>query len=210
MSYLFFCLCCPPPSFTHLRKSFTSSFTEVRLTHDGRFSRSLLALMSAASTALSCSHLAGPDAAPRSFVLGRARLSFLLRQPFGCTSSFFSVQDLCVCAIVAVAGDCPWQQCTMGDGLICLPAMLCGRLGPATAASSTWRPESVAPQPALRNAVASQLVACLSLLSGLVLQMWLSSALRWLWDISFPGSTPVPPRGRRGGRPAVTAAFPLE
>ena len=73
-------------------------------------------------------------------VLGRARLSFLLRQPFGCISSFFSVQDLCVCAIVAVAGDCPWQQCTMGDGLICLPAMLCGRLGPATAASSTWRP----------------------------------------------------------------------
>ena len=143
-------------------------------------------------------------------VLGRARLSYCASPSAAPVLSSPGSVRLRLCAIVAVAGDCSWQQCTMGDGLICLPAMLCGRLGPATAASSTWRPESVAPQPALRNAVASQLVACLSLLSGLVLQMWLSSALRWLWDISFPGSTPVPPRGRRGERPAVTAAFPLE
>ena len=120
-----------------------------------------LLLMRGALAALSpCSW----DLMPR-HLCGRSILSDGASPP--AAPSLFGWHRICVCAILAVAGDCFWA--TVHDGRRPrLPRLWRsrGRLGSATTASSTWRPGAVAPQPTLGAAVASRLVACFSFLSG--------------------------------------------
>ena len=104
------------------------------------------------------------DLMPR-HLCGRSILSDGASPP--AAPSLFGWHRICVCAILAVAGDCFWAAVHDGRRPR-LPRLWRsrGRLSSATTASYTWRPGAVAPQPTLGAAVASRLVACFSFLSG--------------------------------------------
>ena len=134
------------------------------------------------------------DLMPR-HLCGRSILSDGASPP--AAPSLFGWHRICVCAILAVAGDCSGQQYTMGGGLVC---RACGAL--VVASALPRRPRTPGGQG--RWPHSPLLVLLLHHVSWRASPFSLdppaiSSAVMLLWDISIQGNTPVlaPPVQRR-------------
>ena len=134
------------------------------------------------------------DLMPR-HLCGRSILSDGASPP--AAPSLFGWHRICVCAILAVAGDCSGQQYTMGGGLVC---HACGALVVASALPRRPRP----PGGQGRWPHSPLLVLLLHHVSWRASPFSLdppaiSSAVMLLWDISIQGNTPAlaPPVQRR-------------